>query len=349
MKHIEEVISASDRAQDLVQQILAFSRKQDTQFRPVRLHYILREGMRLLRASLPATIEIKMDLPINGPLILGDATQIHQVIMNLCTNAAQAMEGIDGKLFLRQKNVVFDDRSILFHPDLKKGLYAMFTVQDTGLGMDGFTLKRIFEPFFTTKAPGKGTGLGLAIVHAIIKNHGGAIKVQSQVGKGTQVDVYIPVYEGEEENVKSEKTKKRSGHAERIMIVDDEELLLKTLTETLKGLGYQAFPFVKPTEALRAIEENPDGFDLIITDQTMPHMTGIFLADRIRQVRNDLPIVLMTGYDQLEDSKKLEALGIQTVLLKPFRKVVLGETLKKILETKEVTKPFNYLAKKTKH
>jgi PAS domain S-box-containing protein len=348
-KHIEEVISASDRAQELVQQILAFSRKQDTQFRPVRLHYILREGMRLLRASLPSTIEIKVDLPINGPLVLGDATQIHQVIMNLCTNAAQAMEGIDGKLFLRQKNVVFDDRSILFHPDLKKGLYAMFTVQDTGLGMDGFTLKRIFEPFFTTKAPGKGTGLGLAIVHAIIKNHGGAIKVQSQVGKGTQVDVYIPVYEGEEESVKIEKTKESYGFAERIMIVDDEELLLKTLTQTLKGLGYQAFPFVKPAEALRTFEGDPAGFDLIITDQTMPHMTGIFLAGKIRQVRNDMPIVLMTGYDQLEDPKKLEALGIWTVLLKPFKKTVLGETLRKILGTKEVTKPFNHASKKAKY
>jgi CheY-like chemotaxis protein len=268
--------------------------------------------------------------------------------MNLCTNAAQAMEGIDGKLFLRQKNVLFDDRSILFHPDLKKGLYAMFSIQDTGLGMDGFTLKRIFEPFFTTKPPGKGTGLGLAIVHAIIKNHNGAIKVQSQVGKGTQVDVYLPVYEGEEEGVKSETTKERFGSAERIMIVDDEELLLKTLTETLKGLGYQAFPFVKPTEALRAFEENPAGFDLIITDQTMPHMTGIILAGKMRQVRDDLPIVLMTGYDQLEDPKKLEALGIRTVLLKPFKKVVLGDTLKKILETKEVTKPFNHFVKRTK-
>ena len=349
MKHIEEVISASDRAQELVQQILAFSRKQDTQFRPVRLHYILREGMRLLRASLPATIEIKVDLPINGPLVLGDATQIHQVIMNLCTNAAQAMEGIDGKLFLRQKNVEFDDRSILYHPDLKKGLYAMFTIQDTGLGMDGFTLKRIFEPFFTTKAPGKGTGLGLAIVHAIIKNHGGAIKVQSQVGKGTQVDVYLPVYEGEEENVKSDKTKESLGSAERIMIVDDEEQLLKTLTETLKGLGYQAFPFNKAAEALLAFEENPDGFDLIITDQTMPHMTGIFLAGKIRQVRNNLPIILMTGYDQLEDTKKLEALGIQTVLLKPFRKVVLGETIRKILENKELPKSFDHTVKKVKY
>jgi PAS domain S-box-containing protein len=348
MKHLEEVISASDRAQELVQQILAFSRKQDTQFRPLRLHYILREGMRLLRASLPATIDIKVDLPINGPLVLGDATQIHQVIMNLCTNAAQAMEGSDGKLFVRQKSVVFDDRSILFHPDLKKGLYALFSVQDTGLGMDGFTLKRIFEPFFTTKAPGKGTGLGLAIVHSIIKNHGGAIKVQSQVGKGTQVDVYLPVYEGEEESAKSEKTKERFGSAERIMIVDDEELLLNTLTETLKGLGYQAFPFVKPMEALRAFEENPAGFDLIITDQTMPHMTGILLAGKIMHVRDDLPIVLMTGYDQLEDPKKLEALGIRTVLLKPFRKNTLGETLKKILDTKEGTKSFHQNAKKTK-
>ena len=332
MKHIEEVISASDRAQELVRQILAFSRKQDAQFRPVRLHYILREGMRLLRASLPATIEIKVDLPINGPLILGDATQIHQVIMNLCTNAAQAMEGIDGKLYLRQKNVEFDDRSILYHPDLKKGQYAMFTVQDTGLGMDGFTLKRIFEPFFTTKAPGKGTGLGLAIVHAIIKNHGGAIKVQSQVGKGTQVDVYLPVYEGEEENIKPEGAGESFGSAERIMIIDDEEQLLNVLTETLKGLGYQVYPFVKPAEALLAFEENPAGFDLVITDQTMPHMTGIFLASRIRQARSVTPIILMTGYDQLEDPKKLEALGIQTVLLKPFKKGVLGVTIKKILE-----------------
>ena len=331
MKHIEEVISASDRAQELVRQILAFSRKQDAQFRPVRLHYILREGMRLLRASLPATIEIKVDLPLNGPLILGDATQIHQLIMNLCTNAAQAIEGINGKLSLRQKNVEFDDRAILYHPDLKKGQYAMFTVQDTGLGMDGFTLKRIFEPFFTTKAPGKGTGLGLAIVHAIIKSHGGAIKVQSQVGKGTQVDVYLPVYEGEEESIKSEQPKESFGSAERIMIVDDEEQLLSVLSETLKGLGYQVFPFIKPVEALRAFEENPAGFDLVITDQTMPLMTGIFLASRIRQLRDNMPIILMTGYDQLEDPKKLEALGIQTVLLKPFRKGVLGETIRKIL------------------
>jgi len=349
MKHIEEVISASDRAQELVQQILAFSRKQDTQFRPVRLHYILREGMRLLQASLPSTIAIKVDLPMNGPLILGDPTQIHQVIMNLCTNAAQAMEGIDGKLFLRQKNIEFDDRSILFHPDLKKGKYVVFTVQDTGLGMDGFTLKRIFEPFFTTKAPGKGTGLGLAIVHAIIKNHGGAIKVQSQVGKGTQVDVYLPVYEGEEESLKSEKAKVSPGSSERIMIIDDEELLLRTLAQTLKGLGYLAFPFVKPIEALRAFEENPSGFDLIITDQTMPHMSGILLAGKIKQARKDMPIVLMTGYDQLEDPKKLEGLGIRTVLLKPFRKVVLGETIRKILDTKESAKSLNHSTKKVKY
>ena len=345
-KHIEEVISASDRAQELVQQILAFSRKQDTHFRPVRLHYILREGMRLLRASLPATIEIKVDLPMDGPLIFGDATQIHQVIMNLCTNAAQAMEGMNGRLILRQKNVEFDDRSILYHPDLKKGQYAMFTIQDTGLGMDGFTLKRIFEPFFTTKALGKGTGLGLAIVHAIIKNHGGAIKVQSQVGKGTQVDVYLPVYEGGEEKVKSEEAKEFLGNSERIMLVDDEEQLLKMLTATLNGLGYHAFPFVRPTEALRAFEDNPNGFDLIITDQTMPLMTGILLAGKIRQVRNDMPIVLMTGYDQLEDPKKLEAFGIRTVLLKPFRKAFLGDTLRKVFENREVTNSSNHTEKK---
>ncbi len=332
MKHIDEVIGASDRAQELVQQILAFSRKQESNFRPVRLHYILREGMKLLRASIPSTIDIKVDLPMNGPLVLADATQIHQVVMNLCTNAAHAMEGIDGKLIVRQKSIEFDDRAVLYHPDLKKGRYAMFTVQDSGVGMDGFTLKRIFEPFFTTKAPGKGTGLGLAIVHAIVKNHDGAIKIQSQVGKGTQVDVYIPVYEGEEESVKLEEIKESLGSAERIMIIDDEPQLLETLTEILRGLGYQAFPFTSPTDALRAFERKPLGYDLIITDHTMPHMTGILLASRVLQVRKDTPIILMTGYDQLEAPEKLEVLGIQTVLLKPFKKSILGETIRNILK-----------------
>jgi DNA-binding NtrC family response regulator len=163
------------------------------------------------------------------------------------------------------------------------------------------------------------------------------------------VDVYLPVYEGEEESVKSVGTKERFGSAERIMLIDDEEQLLKTLTETLKGLGYQAFPFISPIEALHAFEENPDEFDLVITDQTMPHMSGILLASRIKQARNDTPIVLMTGYDQLEDPNKIEALGIQTVLLKPFRKGTLGETLRKILEKKEIIKPVTQTAKKTRN
>jgi PAS domain S-box-containing protein len=334
VKNIEEVINASDRAQELVQQILAFSRKQDTNYRPVRLHYIIREGMKLLRASIPSTIEIKMDLPVNGPLVMGDATQIHQVVMNLCTNAAHAMEGRDGKLVLRQKSIEFDDRAILFHPDLKKGKYAVFTVQDSGRGMDGFTLKRIFEPFFTTKAPGKGTGLGLAIVHAIIKNHGGAIKVQSQIDKGTQVDVYLPEFEGNDDAICLEKSNEDSGNGERIMIIDDEIQLLHTLVELLKDLGYRPHPFTDPSEAIKAFEQNPSEYDLIITDQTMPHMTGIVLANRALQMRKDIPIVLMTGYDQLENPEKTEALGIRTTLLKPFKKGTLGETLKKIFEKK---------------
>lgn len=331
-KHIDEVLSASDRAQELVQQILAFSRKQDSNYRPVRLHYILREGMKLLRASIPSTIEIKLDLPVHGPLVLADGTQLHQVVMNLCTNAAQAMDGKDGKLVLRQKNVEFDDRAVLYHPDLKKGRYTIFSVQDSGVGMDAATMKKIFEPFFTTKGPGKGTGLGLAIVHAIVKNHGGATKVQSQVGKGTQVDVYLPIYEGEEESVNFEEIKESIGSSERIMIVDDEPQLLDTLSELLKGLGYQAFPFTNPTDALKAFENDPRGFDLLITDHTMPHMTGVVLTNKVLQVRNDLPVILMTGYDQMEGPEKLKSLGIRTVLLKPFKKSVFGETLKNVFK-----------------
>jgi PAS domain S-box-containing protein len=332
MKHIDEVINASDRAQELVQQILAFSRKQDLNYRPVRLHYILREGMKLLRASIPSTVEIKLDLPVNGPLVLADATQIHQVVMNLCTNAAQAMDGKDGKLILRQKTIEYDDRAMLYHPDLKKGRYAVFSVQDTGIGMDGFTLKKVFEPFFTTKGPGKGTGLGLAIVHAIVKNHGGATKVQSQVGKGTQVDVYLPIYEGEEESIKLEEIKESIGSSERIMIVDDEPQLLDTLTELLKGLGYRAFPYTSPVDALKAFENDPKGFDLLITDHTMPHMTGVVLTNKVLLVRKDLPVILMTGYDQMEGPEKLKALGIRTVLLKPFKKSVFGETLRNVFK-----------------
>jgi CheY-like chemotaxis protein len=288
--------------------------------------------MKILRASIPSTVEIKMDLQMNGPLVLADPTQIHQVVMNLCTNAAHAMEGTDGKLILKQKSVELDDRAMLYHPDLKKGRYAVFTVQDLGVGMDGFTLKRIFEPFFTTKGPGKGTGLGLTIVHAIVKNHGGATKVQSQPGKGTQVDVYLPIYEGEEENISFKGIKESIGGAERIMIVDDEPQLLETFAEILNGLGYKAFTFTSSPEALHAFEKNPSGYDLIITDHTMPHMTGTVLANRIRQINQDIPIILMTGYDQLEDPEKLEMLGIRTVLLKPFKKSVLGETIKKVLK-----------------
>jgi CheY-like chemotaxis protein len=331
-KYIDEVLNASDRAQELVQQILAFSRKQDSNYRPVRLHYILREGMKLLRASIPSTIEIKLDFPANGPLVLADATQIHQILMNLCTNAAQAMEGMDGKLLVRQKSMEFDDRAMLYHPDLKKGRYAVFTVQDTGAGMDAQTLKRIFEPFFTTKSPGKGTGLGLAIVHAIVKNHGGATKVQSQIGKGTQIDVYLPIYEGEEESLKLEEIKETLGSSERIMIVDDEPQLLDTLSELLKGLGYRAYPYTNPIEALKAFENDPKGFDMLITDHTMPHMTGINLTSKILQVRKDLPVILMTGYDQMDGPEKLKTLGIRTLLLKPFKKSVFGETLRNVFK-----------------
>jgi two-component system, cell cycle sensor histidine kinase and response regulator CckA len=332
LKYIDEVIHASDRAQELVKQILAFSRKQDSNYRPVRLHYILREGMKLLRASIPTTVEIKLDLPAKGPLVLADATQIHQVVMNLCTNAAQAMSGTNGKLVLRQRSIEYDDRAMLFHPDLKKGRYAVFTVQDTGIGMDTATMKRIFEPFFTTKGPGKGTGLGLSIVHAIVKNHGGVTKVQSQVGKGTQVDVYLPIYEGEEQSIKLEEIKESIGSSERIMIVDDEPQLLDALTELLKGLGYRAFPFTKPTEALKAFEDGPDEYDLLITDHTMPNMTGIALTNKILQIRKNLPVILMTGYDQMEGPEKLKSLGIHTVLLKPFKKSVFGEILRNVFK-----------------
>jgi PAS domain S-box-containing protein len=331
IKNVDELLIGSERAQDLVHQILAFSRKQDSKLRPLRLHYVLREGAKLLRASIPSTVDIKLDLPQNGPLVLGDPTQLHQVLMNLCTNAVYAMQGMNGKLVIRQKEVELDDRAILFHSDFHKGEYALTTIQDNGCGMDGFTLKRIFEPFFTTKEPGKGTGLGLSIVHSIVKNHGGVVKVKSELGKGTLVEVYIPIFHGEEDAVQAVQSEGARGGAEKILIVDDEEPLLYTMTEILKGLGYAPTPYCNPIEALRAFEKDPLYYDLVITDQTMPNMTGTLLAHRIGLIRNDVPIILMTGYDQLEDPDELKKLGIQKVILKPFKKTYLAETIKTVI------------------
>ena len=331
IKNVDELLIGSERAQDLVHQILAFSRKQDSKLRPLRLHYVLREGAKLLRASIPSTVDIKLDLPQNGPLVLGDPTQLHQVLMNLCTNAVYAMQGINGKLVIRQKEIELDDRAILFHSDFHKGEYALTTIKDNGCGMDGFTLKRIFEPFFTTKEPGKGTGLGLSIVHSIVKNHGGVVKVKSELGKGTLVEVYIPIFHGEEDAVQAVQSEGARGGAEKILIVDDEEPLLYTMTEILKGLGYAPTPYCNPIEALRAFEKDPLYYDLVITDQTMPNMTGTLLAHRIGLIRNDVPIILMTGYDQLEDPDELKKLGIQKVILKPFKKTYLAETIKTVI------------------
>jgi len=334
-KNIDELLNSSERAQELVQQILTFSRKQEAKLRPVRLNNVLGEGMKLLRASLPSTVHIKLDLPSSGPLVLADATQMHQVLMNLCTNSASAMQGRNGKLTIRQKVVEFDDRAVLFHPDLHKGQYVMFTVQDNGHGMDGFTLKRIFEPFFTTKEPGKGTGLGLSIVQSIMKNHGGAVLVKSELGKGTEVEVYLPIFLGEEDNLPAGLRQEANGGEERILVVDDEKPLLDALVELLQKLGYRPSAFTSSEEAMQAFEKDPHGFDLILTDQTMPHMTGVALAHRVTQIRKNIPIVLITGYDQLEDPEKMEALGIQAVLLKPFRKSALSETIKKALKKDE--------------
>ncbi len=332
VKNVDEVLIGAERAQDLVHQILAFSRKQDSTLRPLRLHYVMREGIKLLRASIPSTIDIKLDLPQNGPLVLGDPTQLHQVLMNLCTNAVHAMQGTNGRLVVKQENVELDDRTALIHPDLHQGEYTLTSVQDNGCGMDGFTLKRIFEPFFTTKEPGKGTGLGLSIVHSIIKGHGGAVKITSELGKGTKAEVYIPLFHGEEDAVHAVKAQEARGRAEKILIVDDEEPLLFTLTEILKGLGYAPTPYNSPVEALQAFEKDPLQYDLVITDQTMPNMTGTLFAHRIGLIRNDVPIILMTGYDQLEDPDKLKKLGIQKVILKPFKKIFLGDTIKAVLE-----------------
>jgi CheY-like chemotaxis protein/two-component sensor histidine kinase len=295
---LKRVIQASQRARDLVNQILTFSRRQQHQRSPIQLHAIVEEALKLLRPSLPATIEIRTRLQPEAPLVLADSTQLHQVLMNLATNAASSMAE---------------------HPQLRCGRFVRLVVSDTGCGMDAATRERIFEPFFTTKAPGQGTGLGLAVVHGIIQQHEGAIVVYSERDKGTTFQVYLPVCETATEATRPGPLQPPPrGRGEMVMVVDDEELVLRVAVGMLRHLGYRTAAYGDGATALQALREKPMDFDLVMTDLTMPKMTGAMLAAEIRRLRPDIPIVLCTGFGKAMDPEDIIHLKLRGPLLKPF-------------------------------
>ena len=328
---LDAVAAAARRATELVRQILAFSRKQPSQRSVIALAPVIADSTRLLRASLPAAIEIDLHLEGEAPLVLADATQIHQVVMNLCTNAWQAIPGGRGHIDITLDAVDIEaTASAPGGPAI--GRYARITVRDTGEGMNASTLERIFEPFFTTKAAGRGSGLGLSVAHGIVKDHGGTITARSQQGEGATFEVLLPAAVGARngETVSAPEPSVPLFGQGRVLYVDDEKALAVAVGRMLETLGYHATVCYSGTEALDLVRENPQGFDIVLTDFSMPGLSGTDLARELMRIRPGLPVVLTSGYAE-RAGENLAALGICLRLDKPFDRVLLSEALSQVL------------------
>jgi PAS domain S-box-containing protein len=329
--NLNEVLAASQRARSLVQQILAFSRQGDVERRPVQLHLLVKEALTLLRASLPTTITICQHLTPFSDTILADPTQMHQVLLNLCANAEYAMRATGGELEVRLEPIEVDGGFAVSHPPLQPGPHVRLTVRDTGPGMPPDVLERIFEPFFTTKGVGEGTGMGLAMVHGIITSHDGAITVESAVGQGTTFAVYLPRLSGTAPSMELPVETLPAGGTECILLVDDEASLVHLGQELLTRLGYQVVVCTSSVEALETFRAAPQRFDLVITDQTMPKLTGEALVCELRRLRPDIPIILCTGFSHTMTEEKARALGLNAFLMKPLVAQELSQVVRQVL------------------
>jgi signal transduction histidine kinase/CheY-like chemotaxis protein len=328
--YMREVLTAGHRARDLVKQILAFSRQAEQEVLPVQVKLIAKEVIRLLRASLPTTIEIRRNFQ-NEQAVLADPTQIYQVLMNLCTNAGHAMRKKGGILEISLTNVELDTEFVGKHPGLEPGPYLRLTVDDSGLGMPADVMERIFDPYFTTKVKGGGTGLGLAVVHGIVKDRGGTITVDSEPGKGATFHVYLPVIEGKAKPAAKTNLPLALGD-EHILFIDDEEAIAELGKEMLERCGYKVTTLTSGIEALELFKARPDKFDLVITDLTMPNMTGKELAKEVLHDRPQIPVILCTGFSEMITEKSAKAMGIRAFLMKPLTMHDLAGTVRKLLD-----------------
>jgi PAS domain S-box-containing protein len=330
-QNLKEVLKSIQRAKDLVSQILTFSRKSGLERKPLQISLIVKEALKLLRASLPTTIEIRQRIEDSTGVVDADPTQIHQVLMNLCTNASQAMMEKGGVLEVALIGVDFSELGMNSRQDLKPGPYLMLTVKDNGHGMDRQTMERIFDPYFTTKDKGVGTGLGLATTHGIVKSHGGAITVESEPGIGSTFRVYLPVIEREVTPEADMPKPLPTGH-ESVLLVDDEQILVEIGKQMIEHLGYKVVTRTSSIEALELFRAKPDQFDLVITDMTMPQMTGDKLAGELMKIRPDIPVVLCTGYSQRMTEKKARNIGIREFAMKPLVIQQLANIIRKVLD-----------------
>jgi len=328
---LKEIYAASLRAKDLVKQILTFSRQENSELKPIKIQPIVTEALKLIRSTISATIDIKQDIHPDCGFVKADSTQIHQILMNLATNAYHAMEEKSGHISVGLKEIELTAQDMI-GPDKEPGTYACLTVSDTGTGMDNALIEKIFDPFFTTKEHGKGTGMGLSVVHGIVKGMGGAIQVFSKPDKGTEVNVYLPIVKNPSKEKPFQTAEVIQGGTERILLVDDEKSIITMEKQMLERLGYQVTCRSISLEALETFREKPDQFDLIITDMAMPNMPGDRLSVELVKIRPDIPILLCTGFSNTLSEEKALSLGIHGFLLKPIVMKDLASKIREVLD-----------------
>ncbi|MBF0229251.1 MAG: response regulator [Desulfamplus sp.] len=333
---LDEIYAASMRAKDMVRQILTFARQEKSEVMLIKMQHIVKEALKLIRSTIPATIGIKDNISKKCGVINADPTQIHQIVMNLAINAYHAMEETGGTMTISLKEVELNpelNEDDLINNNIQKGIYACLTVADTGTGIPENIKDKIFDPFFTTKKQGKGTGLGLSSVHGIVIGCGGTIRVNSEIGKGTEFNIYLPVAESylKKDDVIQVNIPTQGGN-ERILIVDDEVVLITLQKGLLERLGYQVTSRSSSIEALEAFRSNPDKFDVVITDMAMPSMSGDKLAVELIKIRPDIPILLCTGFSTIMSEEKALSMGIKGFLMKPITITDLDKKIREVLK-----------------
>jgi len=328
-RFLREIIRAAQRAGDLVGQILTFSRQTEVELKPLKPQPILKEALRLLRASTPQSIDIRLKINSHSA-ILAEPTRIHQIVMNLFTNAMHAIGDNPGTITMELEDFVVDEEFTETHPDIRQGKHIVLRVSDTGRGMEPQIMEHIFEPFFTTKSQGNGTGLGLSVVHGIVKKLDGIITVYSEVGKGTIFNIFIPCTETDGPDQRRDNSPIKGG-SDRVVLVDDEKAIITTMKSILTKLGYEVTAFTNGLEALEAIKGNPHGFDIVITDQSMPQITGLAMARNLREAGIDIPVILTSGYLSHAMADAARDAGISEVIRKPISAYLLTETVSRVL------------------
>jgi len=338
--NLREIQTSSLRAKNVVKQLLSFARKRDYERKPIKINPIIKESIQLLRVTIPTTIDFHQHIDAKADTVLADPTQINQVIINLCTNASYAMEENGGILEIRTQDVILNEASPSFTPDMVPGRYVNITVRDTGCGISPEILDRIFDPYFTTKDVGKGTGMGLAVVHGIVESHGGTITVKSQIAKGTTFSILLPVVENLPSQ-KAELVENLPTGSERILLVDDDPSMANVVRCGLERMGYQVDARTSSVDALELFRNHSNQFDLVITDMTMPQMTGDQLVKEILKVRSDIPTILCTGFSEKIDEEKSKKLGFRKYIEKPIDRRNLAMLVRQALDEKEAAAFFS--------